>query len=233
MSTSNLEAVGDHIMRNDELSHHGILGQKWGIRRFRDKYGALTQEGKERYSDYYRAGQRKAAELFFIKKKVDKALERKEEKEKEASQDPTAKTKEFIKSQGINKLKAYMQTDKGKETIRKGSDALTKISSSVIKKGYQVDPYIRKGTKKAYEIAKKGAKAVAKSSAENIKKYGPVALNAALNMTLSASKYASEYAAKSEVLINDAAKKSARLLKVASNTGSEALHTILKMRKAG
>lgn len=30
------------------LSHHGILGQKWGIRRFQNKHGSLTSEGRKR-----------------------------------------------------------------------------------------------------------------------------------------------------------------------------------------
>lgn len=34
----------------DFLAHHGILGQKWGVRRFQDKDGRLTAEGKARYS---------------------------------------------------------------------------------------------------------------------------------------------------------------------------------------
>lgn len=32
----------------DELSHHGILGQRWGIRRFQNKDGSLTPEGRKR-----------------------------------------------------------------------------------------------------------------------------------------------------------------------------------------
>ena len=224
--------VGDCIMRNDELSHHGILGQKWGIRRFRDKFGALTQEGKERYADYYRAGQRTASDLFFIKKKVDKVLERKEEKEKEVSEDPTAKIKDFIKTQGINKFKEFVETDKGKETIQKGSDALTKITSFVFKKGYQADPYIREGAKKVYSHAKEGAKVAGKAALKGsikalktLKKAAPSVLNAALS--------APKYIDKSVNIINNVAKKSSRILKTASNTGSKALHTILKMRKAG
>lgn len=33
----------------NELYHHGILGQKWGQRRFQNKDGSLTPEGRERY----------------------------------------------------------------------------------------------------------------------------------------------------------------------------------------
>ena len=45
------------IVRDDTLQHHGILGQKWGIRRFQDKNGKRTPEGKERYSNENKANQ--------------------------------------------------------------------------------------------------------------------------------------------------------------------------------
>ena len=34
---------------DDYLEHHGILGQKWGVRRFENKNGHLTAAGKVRY----------------------------------------------------------------------------------------------------------------------------------------------------------------------------------------
>ena len=36
---------------NNSLQHHGIKGQKWGIRRFQKKDGSLTPEGRKRYDD--------------------------------------------------------------------------------------------------------------------------------------------------------------------------------------
>ena len=35
---------------SDFLMHHGILGQKWGVRRYQNKDGSYTAEGKARYS---------------------------------------------------------------------------------------------------------------------------------------------------------------------------------------
>ena len=39
----------DYLIYNDFLMHHGILGQKWGIRRFQNEDGSLTAEGQARY----------------------------------------------------------------------------------------------------------------------------------------------------------------------------------------
>lgn len=38
-----------HTYRTDYLAHHGILGMKWGVRRYQNKDGSLTEAGKRRY----------------------------------------------------------------------------------------------------------------------------------------------------------------------------------------
>lgn len=45
----------------DYLSHHGIKGQKWGVRRFQNADGSLTEAGKARQAKLY--------------KKIDKSYE--------------------------------------------------------------------------------------------------------------------------------------------------------------
>lgn len=41
--------VGGVPYDSNYLEHHGILGMKWGIRRYQNKDGTLTEAGKQRY----------------------------------------------------------------------------------------------------------------------------------------------------------------------------------------
>lgn len=36
-------------MESDVLAHYGVLGMKWGVRRYQNKDGTYTSEGKNRY----------------------------------------------------------------------------------------------------------------------------------------------------------------------------------------
>ena len=41
--------MGYQVIFTDELYHHGIKGQRWGVRRFQNEDGSLTAAGKARY----------------------------------------------------------------------------------------------------------------------------------------------------------------------------------------
>lgn len=76
-------------MYNHELTHHGILGMKWGVRRFQNSDGSLTQAGKRRAD---------RQESKWIKKNADKITDNAKKKSsrdldkysKELLQDPNA-----------------------------------------------------------------------------------------------------------------------------------------------
>ena len=36
-------------LNNQELYHHGVLGQQWGVRRYQNRDGSLTAEGRVHY----------------------------------------------------------------------------------------------------------------------------------------------------------------------------------------
>lgn len=64
------------LWEDNYLAHYGIVKQRWGIRRFQNKDGSLTEEGRRRYGDFYRAREavsRKMSSkvLAFKKKPVD------------------------------------------------------------------------------------------------------------------------------------------------------------------
>ena len=80
------------VLKGESLSHHGILGMKWGVRRFQNPDGTLTEEGKRRY---------RITESGEIQK-----LSRKERKEA----DESAKKAEWEKTHPVEALASKTKT---------------------------------------------------------------------------------------------------------------------------
>ena len=82
----------------ETLSHSGIKGQKWGVRRYQNEDGTLTEEGKKRYGTSVNRKDNK--HKIFDKQKI-------EEKKKEKNEEKEAKIK-----RKINKAIAKGDVDK-------------------------------------------------------------------------------------------------------------------------
>lgn len=89
----------------NELSHHGILGMKWGVRRFQNADGSLTAAGKKRYNTSPMPNRK---EMKQIHKQVDN--------EKKANLDSISDSNERLKA-AVKKMQANCKT--GEEADRK------------------------------------------------------------------------------------------------------------------
>lgn len=130
-------------MNNNELYHHGIIGMKWGVRRYQNKDGTLTNAGKKRYNQDNWSEDAKAASQ--LKKKnvnqmsnaeLRKLTERQQLERNYSSLNPSAIQKGLVAAAAVaGALGTIASLQKNsKKVLDMGQKAVKNIASKIGKK---------------------------------------------------------------------------------------------------
>lgn len=138
------------------LSHHGIKGQKWGVRRFQNEDGSLTEEGRKKY-------------LAETERQMhtNHNLSRQYDAEKEEIKRKGWKASYYDDDELGDAMEALYGKEVANALLKEDIDSLQKTVNGYANAAYynkRINQFIKKNSKVTYDDILKESRAIAKDS---------------------------------------------------------------------
>lgn len=144
------------FISGDELYHHGIKGQKWGVRRFQNADGSLKPAGEKRYTEGGKESLGTKASKFIKKRKENlenysnyKKLQQKASKKYDLKDKEYQKQYEDWANDEINKT-IFGENYKSKDHLRDLKFAGDKAAKDYEKASKKAEKYVERKFKEKY-----------------------------------------------------------------------------------
>lgn len=120
-------------MVHNELEHHGIKGQKWGVRRFRNADGTLTSAGKRRAKVERSA---ESANVKEIRKKKISQMSNKELQEANSRLQLERQYKDLTRKKSLGKkaVQAFIATAGTIAAVEGAAKTYKRVGEAILKK---------------------------------------------------------------------------------------------------
>lgn len=134
------------------LAHHGVKGQKWGVRRYQNEDGSYTEVGKKKYAKAVRKADKKEIAYYNAQRKDVEArdvLEKAQNRGLEARNRRARETSARIVTREYNREQKARKT--ATRSLKKTEKYFNKQVKKLTKRGYE-DPELDRFVKMAEHL---------------------------------------------------------------------------------